>query len=125
MTTLEANRGNVKKTARETGISPKTLREWRAGGKDKPPPEKSQALIESYLEKAKRAREALLDRLLALAPVEADMFKVAGAYKIVAEAASDEEVNGALARRIAAAQTATAPRLEGAGSAGSQPSTLN
>lgn len=118
MTVLTANGGNIKKTSRETGISPKTLREWKAGGKDIPPPEKSEALTQSYLDKARRTREALLDRMAVLAASETDLFKVSGAFKIVAEAASEEEVNRALAARISNAQAQAAPGTEGPRGAG-------
>ena len=115
MAVLEANGGNVKKTARETGVSPKTLREWKAGGKDVPPPEKSDALTQSYLEKARGVREALLDRLKELAPKELDMFKVAGAFKVLTDAVSEEEVNRALTERI---RRGTAEALSAAGASG-------
>ena len=116
--TLEANGGNIKKTVRETGVSAPTLRAWKAEGKEKPPPEKVEALIESYLDKARRAREKLLDRMIAVAETEADLFKLSGAFKIVADATADEEVNRALAHRINAAQAPApagteAPRIVG------------
>ncbi|GGI87130.1 hypothetical protein [Deinococcus wulumuqiensis] len=118
LTILEANAGNIKKTARETGVSAPTLREWQAQGKIKPSPEKVAEIIEGYLEKAKRVREKLLDRMSEVADTEKDLFKLSGAFKIVADATADEEVNRALANRINAAQAqATAgtetPRIAG------------
>lgn len=108
LTLLEANGGNLKRTARETGVTTPTLRAWREEGKIKPSPEKAAALVDSYLEKAKRVREALLDRLAELAPKETDMFKVAGAFKTVAEAAASEEVDRALTIRLRTAQSSAA-----------------
>jgi transposase-like protein len=86
LTTLEANRGNIKKTARETGITPPTLRAWRDEGKAEPSPEKAAALVDSFLEKVRRVREAAANRLLELIPTETDVHKVAGALKIANEA---------------------------------------
>lgn len=125
LTLLEANRGNLKKTSRETGITTPTLRAWREEGKVKPSPEKAAEIVDSYLAKARRVREALLDRLAELAPVETDMFKVAGAFKTVAEAASSEEVDRAIADRVRAAQPQAAPPGEMAGKPGNTSARLN
>ncbi len=86
---LAANGGNIAKTARETGISRMTLREWQGSELNDLPEVATvkQQLIGSFIEKAKTARELILDRLVQLAPEEKDMFKLAGAFKIVNDAA--------------------------------------
>ena len=87
LTLLEANRGNLKKTARETGVSLPTLRDWRAGGKVKPDPIKAAELRTSFLEQIREVREAASKRMLELIPAETDLHKVAGALKIANDAA--------------------------------------
>ena len=56
-----------------------------------------------------------LDRLKELAPKELDMFKVAGAFKVLTDAVSEEEVNRALTERI---RRGTAEALSAAGASG-------
>ncbi len=92
LTVLQANGGNLKRTARETGVSLPTLRDWKAGGKVHPDPVKAAALGASYLERVKAAREAAMIRMLELIPGETDLFKVTGAVKVLSEVAMNEEV---------------------------------
>ncbi len=86
---LAANSGNIRKTSRETGISRNTLEVWQGSELANEPivAEVKQQLVGSFIEKAKSARELILDRLVQLAPEEKDMFKLAGAFKIVNDAA--------------------------------------
>lgn len=86
---LAANGGNISQTARQTGIPRITLRKWQASELNDLPEVASikAELTGSFIEKARSARELILDRLVALAPEERDMFKLAGAFKIVNEAA--------------------------------------
>ena len=86
---LAANGGNIAKTSREMGIPRITLRKWQASElNDLPEVATVKAeLTGSFIEKTKAAREVFLTRLVALAPEEKDMFKLAGAFKIVNDAA--------------------------------------
>lgn len=86
---LASNGGNLAKTARQTGISRMTLREWQASDlNDLPEVATLKAeFTGSFIEKVKSAREVFIDRMVALAPDEKDMFKLAGAFKIVNDAA--------------------------------------
>ena len=114
---------NWTRASRHLKIAVNTLKKWDAdpgsfGVSDDSVTTIKKELQESYLDKAKRAREVLLDRMIAVAQSEKDLFKLSGAFKTVADATSDEEVNRALANRINAAQAqATAgtetPRIAG------------
>jgi hypothetical protein len=90
---LAANGGNISQTTRQTGIPRITLRKWQASElNDLPQVATIKAEVtQSFIEKAKSAREVFLDRLVALAPQEKDMFKLAGAFKIVNDAARLED----------------------------------
>jgi transposase-like protein len=88
LATLAANKGNLSKTAKDTGITRDSLREWR----DDPALDSTEvatikrAVADSFLEKVKRVRELAADRLIELLPLEGDVHKVAGAMKIANEA---------------------------------------
>ena len=104
LTILKANGGNLKRTARETGVSLPTLREWKAGGKVQADPIKAAEIGASYLTRVKAAREAAMIRMLELIPNEMDLFKVTGAVKVLSEVAMNEEVlNDAIRDEIGAA----------------------
>lgn len=102
LATLAANGGNVSRTARETGVDRMTLRAWRASELNDSPEVATQkeVLATSYIGKVRQTREALLERMLTLSQTEQDLFKVSGAFKIVSEAASEAEVQEALAAAI-------------------------
>ncbi len=91
---LAANGGNISKTARQTGVSRMTLREWQASGLDELPEVATikKEFTSSYRDKLKRAREAGLDRMLELIPAEHDLHKVTGAVKVLSELNITEEV---------------------------------
>ncbi|MFD2609548.1 hypothetical protein ACFSR9_08870 [Deinococcus taklimakanensis] len=125
---------NWTRASRQLGIAVNTLKKWEAdpgsyGVNDDSVTTIKTALHESYLEKAKRAREVLLDRMISVAKSERDLFKLSGAFKTVADAASQEEVNNAVASRIrghsAVSQPAPAPGADAAGSAGGANPTIN
>lgn len=125
---LLANSGNYKKTEAQTGISRATLREWQKGeiAQSSTISTLKKELQEDFLEKLKRTRSRLIDRIYTVAETEGDIFKLSGAFKTVMEAASDVEVNEALAERIRGATEAqAAPRPQGAGSAGSSGGAAN
>jgi transposase-like protein len=111
---LEANGGNLSKTARECGVARSTLIEWRdhPTGDATPDPAEIDTLKKeiqgSFVDKIKQTRERLLDRIYEVSKTEQDLFKLSGAFKTVMEAASEEEVNSAIAARIKTAQTQAA-----------------
>ena len=103
LATLAANGGNISRTERETGVPRMTIRKWLNTPELNEHPDvatQKKALSEAYSGKIKRAREALLDRMTTLAETEQDLFKVSGAFKIVSEAASEQETQEALAAAI-------------------------
>lgn len=130
---LAANGYNYSRTAKETGVARSTLIAWAEN-----PPNTTdndteidtlkKHLTESYLDKAKRAREVLLDRMIELAGSEKDLFKISGAFKTVADAAASEEVSSAVASRIrghsAVPKSTPAQGTSSTGSGGS-PATAN
>jgi transposase-like protein len=72
--TLVVNNGNVKKTARETGVPISTVRVWkRDWDEDGVPPELLDMVIEIkefFIEEAERARDEALRRLRIIIPKE-------------------------------------------------------
>lgn len=103
LTVLESNGGNLKKTARETGVSLPTLRDWKAGGKAQSDPQKAAELAASFLDRVREVREAATVRMLELIPQETDLHKVAGALKIANDAArleSGEATQRSEVRRV-------------------------
>ncbi|WP_139322664.1 hypothetical protein [Deinococcus marmoris] len=127
---LAANGHNLSRTERETGVARSTLMRWAENPPDATGGASTIAALkteiqESYLAKAKRAREVLLDRMIKVAADERDLFKISGAFKIVSDATGEEEVNHALATRIGQTQTQAAPSMETARTAGSPDPALN
>lgn len=103
LATLAANGGNITKTSRETGVSRPTLREWLANPTLQDLPEvaaRKEELTAAYADRIKSVRVGLLDRMATLAQTETDLFKVSGAFKIVSEAAAEQETQEALAAAI-------------------------
>ena len=126
---LAANGYNYSRTAKETGVARSTLLLWEKNAPDTTVDATEidtlkKQLTESYLNKTKRAREVLLDRIIELAQSEKDLFKVSGAFKTVADAAASEEVNHAVASRIRGHSAATeSASAQGTGPAGGPGST--
>lgn len=121
---------NWTRASRQLGIAVNTLKKWEAdpgsyGVNDDSVTTIKTALQESYLEKAKRAREVLLDRIITTAESERDLYKLSGAFKIVADATSEEEVNRALANRINATQAQAAAGMENPRNAGGANPTIH
>lgn len=89
LASLAANGGNISKTARETGVSRLTLREWQASDLSELPEVTAikEQLRGSFLEQIREVREAASRRMLELIPEETDLHKVAGALKIANDAA--------------------------------------
>lgn len=117
---LLSNGGNLAKTERETGIQRGTLRAWQKTELMDSPEITTlkKELADNFTEKLKRTRSRLIDRIYEEAEHESDLFKLSGAFKTVMEAASDDEVNRALAARISgAAETEAPPAPQDAGSA--------
>lgn len=103
LATLAANGGNISRTERETGVPRITIRKWLNTPELSDHPDvatQKKTLSDAYSGKIKRAREALLDRMTTLAETEQDLFKVSGAFKIVSEAAAEQETQEALAAAI-------------------------
>lgn len=125
---LAANGGNISKTARQTGIPRITLRKWQASELNDLPEVATikKEFADDFMEKLKRTRSRLIDRIYTVAEHEQDIYKLSGAFKTVMDAASEQEVNEALAERIRGASEAqAAPRPEGAGSPGGTAARLN
>lgn len=103
LATLAANAGNISRTERETGVPRITIRKWLNDSSLNDHPDiatQKNALVDAYSAKIKSTREALLDRMATLAQTETDLFKVSGAFKIVSEAAAEQETQEALAAAI-------------------------
>lgn len=65
--TLQVNEGNIRKTARETGVPISTVRDFRDKWESEGYPETTQELVpiarETFLEKAKEVRFLMIERL--------------------------------------------------------------
>ena len=90
---LQANGGNLTRTSKETGVVRSTIRKWR----DEHHPDETQIatlkshIQASFLDKAKKAREAAATRALEILPQEDDLHKVVGAAKVFNDIARLEE----------------------------------
>ena len=125
---LEANAGNYDKTARETGIDKKTLRRWAATPLSNAPelPAIKKQIADDFIDKLKRTRARLIDRIYTVSETEEDIYKLSGAFKTVMDAVGDEEVSQALATRIrGAAEASPAPSVEDDGSPSERAPTYN
>lgn len=60
---LAANGGNIKRTARETGIPITTVRRWSSPGSTPPPAEKVQEAVDEFVKRAEAIREMALVKL--------------------------------------------------------------
>jgi transposase-like protein len=60
---LAANGGNIKRTARETGIAITTVRNWSRGNTAPPSDELVQAAVDEFVKSAERIREMALVKL--------------------------------------------------------------
>jgi transposase-like protein len=81
-TTLLANEGNVKRTARETAVPEATVRRWKNEFEENPPtPEAVAEAVEDFLNDAKRVRNKAL--LEIERQIDAQMFKGAALVTVV------------------------------------------
>ena len=91
---LEANSGNIRKTARETGITRQTLERWHNGilADDARIEPLKREIQEDRKALMKRALTAGLERALELVPLEKDLFKLTGFIKTMSDLRITEEV---------------------------------
>lgn len=99
---LAANGGNIRKTARETGVDRNTIVSWSKSDLSNSADISriKSELQDAYMSQLKTAREKLIRRISAVAETEQDLFKLSGAFKIIAEASAEQEVQEALAAAI-------------------------
>jgi transposase-like protein len=81
-TTLLSNDGNVKRTARDTGVNETTVRRWKAEFETNPPPvEAVTEAVNSFVEDAKRVRNKAVKEIER--QIDAGLFKGAALVTVV------------------------------------------